>query len=54
MDIVLISAIVLAAFLALNIGANNSAASMATAYGAGVRTKKQALRELQIIVLITM
>ena len=43
MDFVLISAIVLATFLALNIGANNSAASMATAYGAGVRTKRQAV-----------
>ncbi len=32
----------LSAFLALNIGANNSAASMATAYGAGVRTKREA------------
>lgn len=43
MDFVLISAIVLAVYLALNIGANNSAASMATAYGAGVRTKRQAV-----------
>lgn len=42
MDLVLPIAIVLSAFLALNIGANNSAASMATAYGAGVRTKREA------------
>ena len=33
----------LSAALALNIGANNSAASMATSYGAGVRSKRQAV-----------
>ena len=52
MDLILISAIVLAAFLALNIGANNSAASMATAYGAGVRTKKQAVIIIAVFALL--
>ncbi|MEM7007842.1 MAG: inorganic phosphate transporter [Thermodesulfobacteriota bacterium] len=52
MDIILITAIGLAAFLALNIGANNSAASMATAYGAGVRTKKQAVIIIAVFALL--
>lgn len=43
MDVVLPIATVLSTFLALNIGANNSAASMATAYGAGARSKKEAV-----------
>lgn len=42
MEFILPVAIVLSTILALNIGANNSAASMATAYGAGVRTKREA------------
>ncbi len=52
MDLVLISAIVLASFLALNIGANNSAASMATAYGAGVRSKRQAVIIIAVFALL--
>jgi len=52
LDVILITAIVLAAFLALNIGANNSAASMATAYGAGVRTKKQAVIIIAVFALL--
>ena len=52
MDLVLISSIVLAAFLALNIGANNSAASMATAYGAGVRSKRQAVIIIAIFAIL--
>ena len=52
MDFILISAVVLAAFLALNIGANNSAASMATAYGAGVRTKRQAVIIIAVFALL--
>ena len=52
MDLILISAIILAAFLALNIGANNSAASLATAYGAGVRTKKQAVIIIAVFALL--
>lgn len=35
--------LIAAAFFAANIGANNSAAEMSTAYGAGVRSKKEAL-----------
>jgi len=52
LDLILISAIILAAFLALNIGANNSAASLATAYGAGVRTKKQAVIIIAVFALL--
>lgn len=43
MELLIPLAIVLSAFLAMNIGANNSAAAMATAYGAGVRTKREAV-----------
>ncbi len=43
MDVVLPIAIVLSTFLALNIGANNSVASMAMAYGARARSKKEAV-----------
>ena len=42
----------LSAFLALNIGANNSAASMATSYGAGVRSKRQAVWLIAIFALL--
>lgn len=52
MDLILPVAIVLAAFLALNIGANNSAAAMATSYGAGVRTKRQATILIAIFALL--
>lgn len=52
MDFILISAVVLAAFLALNIGANNSAASMATGYGAGVWTKRQAVIIIAVFALL--
>lgn len=43
MSVLLIVTLALSAALALNIGANNSAASMATSYGAGVRSKRQAV-----------
>ena len=43
MELLIPLAIILSTFLALNIGANNSAAAMATAYGAGVRTKREAV-----------
>lgn len=52
MEIVLPIAILLSLFLALNIGANNSAASMATAYGAGARTKKQSLMLIAVFALL--
>jgi len=45
-------AIILSLFLALNIGANNSAASMATSYGAGVRSKRQAVILIAIFALL--
>jgi PiT family inorganic phosphate transporter/sulfate permease len=51
-DIALPIAIVLSTFLALNIGANNSAASMATAYGAGARSKREALILIAVFALI--
>ncbi len=52
MELIIPVAVVLAAFLALNIGANNSAAAMATAYGAGVRTKRQATILIAIFALL--
>ncbi len=52
MDLILPISIALAAFLALNIGANNSAASMATAYGAGVRTKREATIIIAVFALL--
>ena len=45
-------ALLLAVFLALNIGANNSAAAMATSYGAGVRTKRQATILIAVFALL--
>ena len=52
MELILPIALVLSAFLALNIGANNSAAAMATSYGAGVRTKRQATILIAIFALL--
>lgn len=52
MSIFIIIAVVLAAFLALNIGANNAAASMATSYGAGVRSKSQAVIIIAVFALL--
>ena len=52
MDIIIPIAVVMSAFLALNIGANNSAASMATAYGAGVRTKREAVSLIAIFAVL--
>ena len=52
MDIFITIAILLSVFLALNIGANNSAASMATSYGAGVRSKRQAVIIIAIFALL--
>ena len=46
MDFIVPIAVVLSTFLALDIGANNSAASMATAYGAGARSKKEAVTSI--------
>ncbi len=43
METILTVAVVLSGLLALNIGANNSAAAMASSYGAGARTKRQAV-----------
>ena len=52
MDLILPIALVLSAFLALNIGANNSAAAMATSYGAGVRTKRQSTILIAVFALL--
>lgn len=52
MELILPIALVLSAFLALNIGANNSAAAMATSYGAGVRTKRQATMLIAVFALL--
>ena len=52
MEIIVPIAIVLSTFLALNIGANNSAASMATAYGAGARSKREAVVLIAIFALL--
>ncbi len=43
MSVLAIAGIALASFFAMNQGASNSAAEMSAAYGAGLRTKKQAL-----------
>lgn len=43
MEAVLTVAVVLSGLLAANIGANNSAAAMASSYGAGARTKREAV-----------
>ncbi len=45
-------AILIAIFLAMNVGANNSAAEMGAAYGAGVRTKKEALTLIAIFAIL--
>ncbi|MDA2920401.1 inorganic phosphate transporter family protein [Desulfobacterota bacterium AH_259_B03_O07] len=52
MEFILPVAIVLSTILALNIGANNSAASMATAYGAGIRTKREATFLIAVFALL--
>ena len=52
MSILVIIALILSVFLAVNIGANNSAASMATSYGAGVRSKRQAVILIAIFSLL--
>ena len=52
MTFFIITSVMIAGFLALNIGANNSAASMATSYGAGVRTKKEAVILIAIFVFL--
>lgn len=52
MGLVLPLALALSAFLALNVGANNSGVSFGAAYGAGARTKKEALILISIFVLL--
>jgi len=52
LEFILPVAIVLSTILALNIGANNSAASMATAYGAGIRTKREATFLIAVFALL--
>ncbi len=52
MSALLIVILLLSGFLALNIGANNSAASMATSYGAGVRSKRQAVWLIAVFALL--
>jgi len=52
LELILPIALVLSAFLALNIGANNSAAAMATSYGAGVRSKRQATILIAVFALL--
>jgi sulfate permease len=51
MNVALPIAITLSTLLALNIGANNSAASMATAYGAGARSKREAVILIAVFAL---
>lgn len=45
-------AVLIAVFLAMNVGANNSSAEMGAAYGAGVRTKKEALTLIAIFAIL--
>ncbi|MFA5339943.1 MAG: inorganic phosphate transporter, partial [Candidatus Omnitrophota bacterium] len=44
--------ILIAVFLAMNVGANNAAAEMEAAYRTGVRTKKEALILIAIFVIL--
>lgn len=48
----IVVALGIAALLAFNIGANNTAAEMSPAYGAGVRTKRQALFLIALFVVL--
>lgn len=52
MDTVSIIAVGLSGLLALNIGANNSAAAMASSYGAGARTKRQAVVLIAVFAIL--
>lgn len=52
MNIIFIFAILIAVFLAANIGANNSAAGMGVVYGVGIRTKKEALTLILIFSIL--
>ncbi len=49
---IIILAVIVSFFLAMNVGANNSAAEMGAAYGAGVRTKRQAVALIAIFASI--
>ncbi|MGI9558456.1 MAG: inorganic phosphate transporter [Thermodesulfobacteriota bacterium] len=52
METILIVAVVLSGLLAINVGANNSAAAMATSYGAGARTKRQAVVLIAVFAIL--
>ena len=52
MPLLSLIAVAVSFFLAMNIGASNSAAEMAAAYGAGVRTKRQAVTLIAIFALL--
>ena len=52
METVLIVAVALSGLLALNVGANNSAAAMASSYGAGARTKRQAVVLIAVFAIL--
>ncbi|MCH8029245.1 MAG: anion permease [Candidatus Dadabacteria bacterium] len=49
---IIVAAIALSSFLAINIGGNNSAASMGPAYGAGARTKRESIALIAIFTLL--
>ena len=52
MSVLILIALILSTFLAVNIGANNSAASMGTSYGAGVWSKKHAVIIIAVFSLL--
>lgn len=52
MELIHIVAIIISFLLAMNIGASNSAAEMAAAYGAGARTKKEAVTLIAIFAIL--
>ncbi|QMU55614.1 MAG: hypothetical protein GKS04_00155 [Candidatus Mycalebacterium zealandia] len=52
MTLLLTAPLLLSVLLAANIGANNSAAAMASSYGAGARTKKQAVWLIAIFAVL--
>jgi len=50
--IIALAAIASAIFMGINIGGNNAAASMGAAYGAGARTKREAVMLIAVFSLL--
>jgi len=52
MELIHLIAIIISFLLAMNIGASNSAAEMAAAYGAGARTKREAVILIAVFAIL--